>query len=148
MIDLTDRLGLCFPQEFNNYTLFYERWISGCCMPPDMVFMDKENGLEIDRISIQVFIWHDYEEDYILSFTDSLYNSIEYLDLNTNKTRTTSFPQERGITALNIINEYFPYDIFTHPPKNNSSYVLLEYQYEHPLLKDSLMTDTIKIFKP
>ncbi|MFA7326895.1 MAG: hypothetical protein WC121_09540 [Candidatus Kapaibacterium sp.] len=70
------RSGLFFLKEYPNYLLFIFEWISGCCVPPDIVFISKENGLEINRISKYLFVWGDNDLDYSLYFSDTTYTNL------------------------------------------------------------------------
>jgi hypothetical protein len=148
IMSYTDRLGLCFIKEYDDFIHFQNRWISGCCTPPDMVFLDKSSGKEINRISNMAFIWHSWEDDYVIYFSDSLYNVIEYFDLKNNNKRETNLPLEKGTSKLSlaVANEYYPNDIF-NAPKIKGNHLLLEYHYQHPDFKDSLVTDVVRIKK-
>ncbi|PKL79419.1 MAG: hypothetical protein CVV25_08215 [Ignavibacteriae bacterium HGW-Ignavibacteriae-4] len=72
------RSGLFFLKEYPNYLLFVFEWISGCCTTPDLVFISKQNGLEIKRISKDLFVWGDNDLDYSLYFSDTTYTKLIY----------------------------------------------------------------------
>lgn len=74
------KAGLGFLKEYPNYLLFQYEWTSGCCNSPDVVFISKENGTEIKRISKNQFVWGDIEKDYSLYFFDSTLTSLVVLD--------------------------------------------------------------------
>lgn len=61
---LCSRLGLNFMKEYSSYFLFKHDWISSCGSPPDLVFINKENGKELKRISNELFLWGNLEDNY------------------------------------------------------------------------------------
>lgn len=75
-----ERTGLHLLKEYPNYLLFNYKWTSGCCTPPDIVFISKENGKEIKRINNDQFIGGDIDENYLLYFSDTTYKKLIYLD--------------------------------------------------------------------
>lgn len=77
---LCSRLGLNYIKEYPSYLLFVHEWISGCCAPPDLVFIDKESGKEKGRITNNLFVWGDTDKDYALYFSDSTYANLIYLN--------------------------------------------------------------------
>ncbi|MGB1248038.1 MAG: hypothetical protein ACPG4Z_04075 [Chitinophagales bacterium] len=77
---MCSRLGLNYIKEYPNYLLFTHEWISGCCTPHDLVFIDKESGKEKERITNALFVWGDTDKDYSLFFSDSTYTSLIYLN--------------------------------------------------------------------
>ncbi len=85
------RTGLGFLKEYPNYLLFQYKWISGCCTSPDIIFISKESGKEINRISQDQFVWGDLEKDYLLYFSDSCFTSLTLLDHRTEKVYKVEF---------------------------------------------------------
>lgn len=77
---ICSRLGLQYIKEYPNYLLFVHNWVSGCCTPPDIVFHDKETGLEKKRITKDLFVWGDVDHDYALYFSDSTYSTLKYIN--------------------------------------------------------------------
>ena len=77
---LCSRLGLNYVQEYPKYLLFVHNWISGCCTPPDIVFIDKQTGREKGRITHDLFVWGDSEENYTLYFSDTTFRELIYLN--------------------------------------------------------------------
>lgn len=90
-----ERTGLNFLKEYPNYLLFQHKWISGCCTPPDIVFINKVNGYELRRITNDSFVWGDIDENYVLYFSDTTYTSLIYLDNNTDQEFTTRFDKSQ-----------------------------------------------------
>ncbi len=70
------RIGLLFIKEYPNYILFIHEWISGCCTTPDLVFISKENGLELNRVSKYQFIWGDANLTMLYIFLIRLIRSL------------------------------------------------------------------------
>ena len=89
-----NRTGLNFLKEYPNYLLFQHKWTSGCCTPPDLIFLNKETGKEFKRISNSQFIWGDIDENYALYFSDTTYTRLIYLDNNTDKQYIYQFDKE------------------------------------------------------
>lgn len=79
------RTGLSFLKEYPNYILFQHKWISGCCASPDIVFISKETGKEIDRVLQDQFVWGDIEQNYLLYFSDTTFTSLIMLNHLTDK---------------------------------------------------------------
>jgi len=90
-----ERTGLNFLKEYPNYLLFIYKWISGCCTPPDLVFIDKENGKEIKRITNERFIWGNSDENYALYFSDTTFSKLIYLDHNTDYQYAINFKNRK-----------------------------------------------------
>lgn len=86
-----ERTGLNFLKEYPNYLLFQYKWISGCCTSPDIVLINKVDGIEMKRITNDLFVWGDIDENYVLSFSDSTYTNLIYLDNDTDKEYTLRF---------------------------------------------------------
>ena len=100
------RTGLDFLKEYPNYLLFQYKWVSGCCTPPDLIFLNKENGNELRRISNSQFIWGDTDENYTLYFFDTTYNRLIYLDNNTDQKHICKFDKEQvnqSVTKNNVL---------------------------------------------
>ena len=98
------RIGLSYMKEYPNYLLFIHEWISGCCTPPDLVFISKVKGVELNRISKNQFVWGDANLNYVLYFADSTYTKLIYLDHLTDKEYSYKF-EESIITESATINE-------------------------------------------
>ncbi|GAA0880120.1 hypothetical protein GCM10009119_30900 [Algoriphagus jejuensis] len=86
-----ERTGLGFLKEYPNYLLFQYKWISGCCASPDIIFISKESGKEINRISQDQFVWGDLEKNYLLYFSDSSFTSLALLNHSTEKIYSLEF---------------------------------------------------------
>lgn len=120
---LCSRLGLNFIKEYPKYLLFKYDWISGCCTSPDIVFIDKNNGMEINRITSDRFVWGDAEEDYILYFSDTTnFNKLIYLDNNTDKEYALIFENDKVIKSKNENHILQLSDIFKNFQKNESDF--------------------------
>jgi hypothetical protein len=126
---MCSRLGLNYIKEYPNYLLFIHEWISGCCTPPDLVFIDKESGKEKERITNNLFVWGDTDKDYALYFSDSTYTSLIYLNHKYDQKFIYQFEEgkvlnsakKQSVLQLNDLfdnfrneNEYFLFDF-----KNN-----------------------------
>lgn len=95
------RTGLNFLQEYPGYLLFQYKWISGCCTPPDLLFLSKETGKEIRRISSSLFVHGEIEDNYVLYFSDTTYTELIYLDNLTDKKYSIDFePQQVSTSAI------------------------------------------------
>lgn len=84
------RLGMSFKKEYDDYLYFVNQVISGCCTPPELVFLDKNNASEINKISSDNFIYANSEKDYIIYFKDTTLTSVTYHNLKTNKKSLTN----------------------------------------------------------
>ncbi len=118
-----NRTGLNFLKEYPNYLLFQYKWISGCCTPPDLIFLNKENGNELKRISNSQFIWGDIDENYALYFSDTTYTKLIYLDNNTDKEYFFQFDNEqvnKSVTKNQVLQLT---DLFKHFKKDDNFFV-------------------------
>jgi hypothetical protein len=138
---ICDKLGLIFLEEYPDYLLFEYKWVSGCCDPPDVLFLDKFSGKEIRKIDKFDFISGDTEYDYLLYFTDSTYKNIELLFHKTGKKYSYSFIDNRIIKMLELGTVIFPRDIFENINLSDS-YLTFDYKY---LYKDKIITEKVKI---
>ena len=89
------RAGLGFLKEYKHYLLFQYEWISGCCASPDMVFINKETGKGIKRISQGQIVWGKREKDYQLYFSDSPFTALVLIVLLTYKKFKLEFPRKK-----------------------------------------------------
>lgn len=96
---MCSRLGLHFIEEYPDYLLFYFDWISGCCTPPDLVYIDKLTGQEIERIDYDLFVWGDSEKDYSLYFKDTTYTDLIYVDHLKAKRFKYSFEKDKVLES-------------------------------------------------
>jgi len=88
---LCSRVDLNFIKEYPNYLLFRHKWTTTSFTPPDMVFINKDNGKEINRIAKEQFVWGDSDKDYLLYFSDNTLNELTYLDHNTDNKHVVKF---------------------------------------------------------
>ena len=95
-----DKAGLFFLKEYPSYLLFEYKWISGCCDSPDIIFYSKEAGLELNRISKELFVWVDIDKNYLLYFSDTTYNSLICLNHYTDIKHVLSFDKGKIIKSL------------------------------------------------
>lgn len=129
------RTGLDFLKEYQNYLLFQYKWISGCCTPPDIVFIDKINGNEIKRIPNDQFVWGDIDENYVLFFSDTTYTHLIYLNNNTDKEYTLQF--ENGQIDKSIVKNHVLQltDLFNNFNKNGNDF-RLDYKTNEGVFKN------------
>lgn len=116
------RTGLNFQKEYPNYLLFIYKWISGCCTPPDIVLISKDNGREIKRIPNVQFVWGDSDEDYVLYFSDITLNELIYLDHNTEDQYVYQFENGKiqGLADKNQTTSLS--DLFENFKKNDENF--------------------------
>ncbi len=117
-----ERTGLNFLKEYPNYLLFQYKWISGCCTPPDIVFINKENGIELKRITNDLFVWGDVDENYILYFSDTTYTKLVYLENNTNKEYSFQFDKEQVDKSVDKNQVLQMADLFKNFKKNENDF--------------------------
>jgi len=114
------RTGLNFLKEYPQYLLFQYKWISGCCTPPDLVFISKENGKEIKRISKDQFVWGDVDENYVLYFSDTTFKSLIFLNHNTDKQYIYQFEVGKVLNTATQNQVLQLGDIFSNFKKNEA----------------------------
>ena len=118
------RGGLGFLKEYPNYLLFQHKWISGCCDSPDMIFLNKETGMELKRIPKDQFVWGDIEKDYLLYFSDTTFTSLILLDHMTDKMYTMKFESNQIENSLGKNQVMRLTDLFENIEKDENELVL------------------------
>lgn len=95
------RTGLEFLKEYKNYLLFQYKWASGCCTSPDVIFFNKDSGIEIERVPQDQFVWGDIEKNYLLYFSDSTLTTLFLLDHLTDKKYSMQFEPHQIENSIN-----------------------------------------------
>jgi len=101
---LMEQTGLIFIKEYTDYLFFIHEWISGCCTPPDLVFIDKNDSKELIRINHDNFIYENQEKDYVMYFNDTTQTHFIYHNLETNKKQSIEF-KEKEVKNSAVKNE-------------------------------------------
>lgn len=130
------RLGSSLVKEINGSIWFKHRWISGCCMPPDIFFINPNNGKENLRIQSQQLINVDYDNNKILYFEDTTYTNIIYLNLDTNTERKMDFSKENFKSQFQMGYTLYPMDIFNNVIYSES---MVRFYYNNGTLKKELI---------
>lgn len=99
LFESCQKTGLNFLKEYPNYLLFQYRWVSGCCQPPDVVFISKDKGTEINRVYSSQFVWGDIDENYLLYFSDTTYTELIFLNHNSEKKNSIDFKSGVVLTS-------------------------------------------------
>lgn len=135
------RTGLHFLKEYPNYLLFEYKWTSGCCTPPDIVFISKENGKEIKRINNDQFIAGNVDDSYVIYFADTIYEKLIYLDNNSDNEYSIQFDFGEVVSSINknqVLelpqlfsnfkkkNDYFTFDFKTSERKIENFKIMIE----------------------
>lgn len=97
---LCSRTGLQFIKEYPNYLFFVHNWISGCCTPPDLIFIDKVTGKEQQRVPNTLFISGDSDENYALYFSDTTYTELIYHNHELNMKYIYLFPKDKVLNSV------------------------------------------------
>jgi len=97
---LINRIGLTYIEEYNDYLFFKDELISGCCTPPDLVFLNKIDASEINRIPSSHFVFGNPEKDYITYFQDDSLTEFIFHDLNTNRKNMTVLENNIVLRAI------------------------------------------------
>ncbi len=125
-----ERTGLNYLKEYDNYLLFQHKWISGCCTPPDLVFINKENGKEIKRITSELFIWGDIVDNYSVYFSDTTYTKLMLLNHITDNQQIQNFKNkeiENSVSKNQVIQLS---NLFKSFEKNNE-YLTFDFKKEN-----------------
>lgn len=120
------RSGLSFIKEYPNYLLFIYEWISGCCVPPDLVFISKENGLEINRVDNDLFVWGNGDLNYALFFFDTSYTNLIYLNHLTDRQYSYKFEKGKVDESARKNSVFYIEDLFNNVRVNRD---LLEFNF-------------------
>jgi hypothetical protein len=100
--ELIERIGLTFIKEYKDYLFFVDELISGCCTPPDIVFLNKYDASEINRIPSSQFVYENIEKDYVTYFQDDKLTKFIFHNLKTNTRKMTVI--EEGLILNSIQN--------------------------------------------
>lgn len=114
------RTGLNFLKEYPTYLLFKWDWISGCCAPPDILFLDKKEAKELRRIAHTEFVWGSTDENFITFFADTLLEKLVYLELEDNKEYFVSFSSGEVIESARKNGGWGLKELFTDFKKSPS----------------------------
>lgn len=134
------RSGLSFLEEYPNYLLFKYDWVSGCCQPPDILFLDKFTGEKVNKINMSEFIYGETELDYTLYFDNGNHEELILLFNQTDKKYSLSLPKNRINKTLKTYKTY-PSDLFKNFNLNSESFTF-EYEY---LSGKVVLTEKIRI---
>ncbi len=121
---LCSRIGLNYTKEYPRYLLFIHNWISGCCTPPDLVFIDKLTGKEKERITNDLFVWGEADKNYALYFSDSTFTELIYLDHEMDKKHTYWFKEGKVLKSVSKNEVMQLSDLFKNFKKDKELFVL------------------------
>ncbi|MEO9257834.1 MAG: hypothetical protein ABI207_05590 [Crocinitomicaceae bacterium] len=116
---LCSRIGLNFIKEYPNYLLFVYKWASSGSWSPDLVFIDKENVQEKNRISSGQFVWGDTDENYALYFSDTTFSELIYLDHESDKEYMYLFKDNEVLNSIKKNKVIQLNDLFKDIKKTN-----------------------------
>lgn len=141
LIEYTAKLGPSFIEEFPDYLLFQSRLISGCCMPSDYLFIDKETGEVIQKIEAYTIAHMD--EEILIYFHDENYNKLGIIVLETNERSEIHFEGEKINNTLANGQILFAADLFDiiHLSKGELS---ISYKYLNELDNKTWLNDTVQ----
>jgi hypothetical protein len=112
MRPLCTRVGLTFINEYPTHLLFTYSWVSGCCDPPDLVFIDKESGLEQKRISKNLFVWGEADGAYSLYFENSTLTNLVFYNHQKDSYSYLSFEEGEVNRSMSSMGAMFFTKIF------------------------------------
>lgn len=99
LFESCQKTGLNFLKEYPSYLLFQYRWVSGCCQPPDVVFISEVTGREINRVYSSQFVWGDIGDNYLLYFSDTTYTELIFLNHITEKKKSSYFDPDLVLSS-------------------------------------------------
>lgn len=146
MMHYSYQLGMQRYDVYPKYAVFYEELISGCCTPPNVVFLDNSTAKELRRIDSYSFIRLD--EDYCIFFKDTALNTASFLDLKTDKTTTLIFPEGLFMSKMESSRNTYPREFFNEIDVNKNNLKVV-YQYKNKQsdpdwIKDSIIVNMKK----
>lgn len=140
LMGYTYKLGTQRFDVYPKYVVFYHKWISGCCTPPDIIFMDNKVPKELRRIDSQSMI--QLEDDYCLFFNDTTYNSASFLALNSNKSTMIYFPKGLLKSKIDPSRNLYPRD-FINDAQVTGNNLKLIYRYKNAQSDSEWIKDSI-----
>lgn len=141
MMGYTYKLGMQRYDVYPKYAVFYEEIISGCCTPPNVVFLDNSNAKELKRIDSYSFIRLD--EDFCMFFKDTSLNTASFIDLKTDTKTDVIFPIGLFVSKMESSENTYPRDFFNEIEVNTNKLKVV-YQYKNKQsdrywIKDSII---------
>jgi hypothetical protein len=130
LVELTERLGYQFTQEYNYSFLIMNFVISGCCTPPDFHLFNKETGRLIVNLGPTVYISEKYKHPFILYFSDSSYDAITLMFADSGKKYHLKLPEGRVSAAL-ANGALYAEHLFNTPNFSNDIFTI-KYRYIKP----------------
>ncbi len=146
MMGYSYKLGMQRYDVYPKYAVFYEELISGCCTPPNVVFLDNSTAKELKRIDSYSLIRLD--EEFCMFFIDTTLNTASFLDLKTDKTSNVIFPEGLFVSKMESSGNTYPREFFNEIEvyKNNLKvvYQFKNKQSDRDWIKDSIIVNLKK----
>ncbi len=143
LMGYTYQLGTQLFDVYPNYVVFVHEWISGCCTPPDIIFMNIQKPIEIKRIASHSLIRLDGRQNLCIFFTDSTLNNAQVLNLKTDMTTNIQFPKGFFQSKIEPSGHIYPAGFFNKIEQNDNK-IKIVYCYKNEIsdstwTKDSLL---------
>lgn len=124
LMGYTHRLGIQFIDEYPNYAFFIEEVISGCCTPPNLIFLDKKDGKKINTITSNQVIPNSDRDSFCTYFNDN-YDSIVTLDLARNKRSFIEITDSSLIEYIKSYRSNYPHQSIKEVIIQNDSIIMV-----------------------
>jgi hypothetical protein len=144
MMNYTYLLGTQNIKSYSNYSLFQHEWISGCCTPPDIIFMANDEPKELFRIGSHQLIRFDTDDDYCLFFNDTTLNTGKYINLNRDISTTFEFPNQLFSSKIESSGFIYPGDFFTDIQLEKNK-LNIKYRYKNNLRDLEFIRDSLQV---
>lgn len=152
LVNLTGRLGYIYAFEYDNTFLIQNNVISGCCSPPTFFLYDKSTGNLKKRLGRIIFYSKDRVDPYIISITNSnydstntgIYNSLTVYNIKLDKISYIKISANEIAKAMDNTEQMYPEYLFDEPKVFRDS-IILTYFLRKPINSSDKPTKTIKV---
>jgi hypothetical protein len=144
LIELTERLGYQYIQEYQKSFLIMNNLISGCCTPPEYLLFSKDNGQLIKNIGGVVYYSERRSNNFLLYFTNSSLNSLTLFYVDTGKRFNIRLPVGRFTTTLEKTGDLYGEYLFDEASLANTKFSI-GYRYQRNEKADKWYTGKVTI---
>jgi hypothetical protein len=144
LIQLTERLGYQYINENKQSFLIMNTLISGCCTPPEFLLFSKYNGKLLNNLGRLIYYSDKGKDNFVLYFSDTKFNSVTLLYLDTKRKYKIPGPLNRFSTTLEKTGENYGELLFDEGQIKNSVFTI-GYRFQKKEKIEAWYNDTISL---
>lgn len=138
-IEFSGRIGKTFIKEFQSGLLFQHRWISGCCMAPDYILIDKKTGAILNSFPSSLNLYFNSNFNFLVTFKDSTLQELSIYNFQDQNSKVIKRFSKKVATELRSSSQQTA-DLFSSIKRVHDGF-LLPFKYfdeKGTLLQDSI----------